>query len=100
MPPRARFDQAHLVSYRLKGPPCEGFRAGLTRVSQYKKAPPDWQGFSLSLFAVFRLALSGGFLFLGERFRQTVHGGCVIDAFNGSELTGHAIQGAFIELAL
>ncbi len=65
-----------------------------------KKAPPDWQGFSLSLFAVFRLALSGGFLFLGERFSQTIHRRCVIDAFDSSELTGHAIQGAFIELAL
>ena len=65
-----------------------------------KKAPPDWQGFSLSLFAVFRLALSGGFLFLGEGFSQAVHGGRVIDAFDSSELTGHAVQGALIELAL
>lgn len=67
-----------------------GGEGGTGASAQKKKAPPGWQGFSLSLFAVFRLALSGGLL-LGERFSQAIHGAGVIDAFDSSELTGHAV---------
>lgn len=55
-----------------------------------KKTPPVRAGFSSSVFAAFRLTLSGGFL-LCERLSQTIHRFAVIDAFDRSELTGHAV---------
>ncbi len=64
-----------------------------------RKSPAGLAGRSLSVFAVFRLALSGGFL-LRQRFSQTIHGRAVINALNRCEFAGHTVQRVLIQLTL
>lgn len=67
---------------------------------RHEKNPANLAGSSLVfVFAVVGLTLSGSFL-LGEGLRQAIHRLAVINALNCGELARHAVEGAFIELAL